>query len=187
MFLIKGCLDAGSICTTPNGEIANCISLYECDVILDAIALRTNEALNFSKQSHCGCDDSEPLVCCGSFTSYVDLPTSTEQSDVPTSTFTQSSTENMIVTTDTFTTAQPVTFVEDMANYSYLLAGKETCGYRGANVEDNKGLKDEYPWLAVIYSDATNRPVCFGSLINDRYILTSASCLMFNPKYPRRM
>lgn len=98
-------MDAGSICKTPNGERGYCISLYECDAILDAISTKTPESLKFSKQSHCGCDEGEPLVCCGSQSNFAPtLSTEPHQTQTQTIPIQQNpTTESIIIPTTTTT------------------------------------------------------------------------------------
>ncbi|KAF5296957.1 hypothetical protein FQR65_LT10109 [Abscondita terminalis] len=60
-----------------------------------------------------------------------------------------------------------------------LLADRKYCGYQHSDdyYRSNKSISiDEFPWLAqLIYDEGIIH--CTGSLINNRYILTSAHCL----------
>lgn len=51
-------------CTTPNHEEAECVSLYTCPVLLNALTTQKSTVLEFVSKSHCG-NSSEPMVCCG--------------------------------------------------------------------------------------------------------------------------
>lgn len=41
---------------------------------------------------------------------------------------------------------------------------------------ENDVTKDEIPWIAVLVAAGTRNPLCIGSIINDRFILTAAHC-----------
>lgn len=56
--------EIGSSCRTPNGEQATCKSIYDCQLLLDAVQTRNSEQLRFLRESQCGYDKN-PLVCCG--------------------------------------------------------------------------------------------------------------------------
>ncbi|CAL8072666.1 unnamed protein product [Orchesella dallaii] len=73
-----------------------------------------------------------------------------------------------------------------------------TCGLSGLHVPENNGTNgstnattgnittSEFPWLVFIYVDGysdsentiDNKPICSGTIINDKVILTAASCLV---------
>lgn len=65
--------DKGDVCTTPNGEVAKCLSIYECPIILKAVLSKTVQAAEFAQKSNCGKIGSLPLVCCGSSAEYTTI------------------------------------------------------------------------------------------------------------------
>lgn len=63
MFLYS---DIGDRCTTPNGEVATCKPVIQCEPIATALKNHTKGAVEFARKSHCGGVGVRTLVCCGS-------------------------------------------------------------------------------------------------------------------------
>lgn len=61
-----------SSCRTPNGEIAYCVSIYDCRIFLDVLQSNTltPQITNFLRDSQCEAGDTPPKVCCGSSVDY---------------------------------------------------------------------------------------------------------------------
>ncbi|KAF5306620.1 hypothetical protein FQA39_LY08809 [Lamprigera yunnana] len=151
-------------CTTPNKEQAQCISLYTCPILLNALITQKKEAIDFVRQSHCGTwsNDIQPLVCCGSKS----VLTQTKVSQ-PTS------------------SSNPIREV---------LSDRRFCGYQHTDdylYTENVTAIDEFPWLAVLkyqrdsdldddLEDDFYEFGCSASLIHLRYVLTAAQCLRFH-------
>lgn len=76
-------LEVGSSCTTPNGEEAECISIYSCSILYSALTVRSSIQIRFLRESQCGYDE-DPLVCCGSSSTYTSSTTSAPRRKVTT-------------------------------------------------------------------------------------------------------
>lgn len=77
---------SGSSCTTPNDEQANCISIYRCNVLYNAVTSRDPQVIRFLKQSQCGYE-RDPLVCCGSVAYYTHTTTPLPRTVRPVTTY----------------------------------------------------------------------------------------------------
>ncbi|KAK5649790.1 hypothetical protein RI129_000819 [Pyrocoelia pectoralis] len=204
-------LPRGATCTTPNGETARCLSLNSCKVILDALLSRNETITQFAKESQCGYD-SEPLVCCGTIAyksprgSSCRTPNQENANCVPLSSCPVI--DNAIKTRDRIatdfaresqcgydneplvccgSTARPS---KDRLTTHKLLPGIDVCGFEkgtnrvyGGEITD----KDELPWMTLLRyknKDGTDAGFkCGGTLINHRYVLTAAHCLLININY----
>ncbi|KAK5649793.1 hypothetical protein RI129_000822 [Pyrocoelia pectoralis] len=162
----------GDSCTTPNGEQAICTAIRECKVMSDALATGNSTAIAFAQKSQCGYDSS-PLVCCGKdayptpkvpdiFNIFTRLP----------NTITPAPTMNRQVILEDFNT-------NALPDRSVCGLEKEAKRVIGGTITD----LDEFPWMAALEfktkrngKDAGVR--CGGSLINNRYILTAAHCVL---------
>uniref|UniRef100_A0A2C9GLQ9 CLIP domain-containing serine protease n=2 Tax=Anopheles arabiensis TaxID=7173 RepID=A0A2C9GLQ9_ANOAR len=166
-------------CTTPTRLRGRCISIYECDSILDYFKQRilTWEEREFLRKSQCtgATSGRQPFVCCpGNGSKPVVAPATT----VPAGT----------VST---TPAGPAATAPsgDAALADQLVGGllpnpkKNECGvsigmriYGGQNADI-----DEFPWLALLQYEnrkGERKYSCGGSLINRRYVLTAAHCVI---------
>ncbi|PSN45975.1 Melanization protease 1 [Blattella germanica] len=159
----------GEKCTTPDNKLGQCINIKGCPSVL---ALLTQsrpipaDVLDFLRRSQCGFEGRTPLVCCA-VTS--DTPTPPPITRPPVS--------------------EPgVSGPVDVSNHPNLrLLPLNICGpYTENKILNGKETEVfEYPWMALIgYNRAgTDRRVyrCGGTILNEKYILTAAHCLVSLP------
>lgn len=63
---------------------------------------------------------------------------------------------------------------------NYHLIPQEKCGLALKSTEQLK-----YPWMAIlIYFAPNENKICSGSIINERYVLTSANCITPQSEQP---
>ncbi|KAK4881491.1 hypothetical protein RN001_004810 [Aquatica leii] len=163
----------GESCVTPNKEPAKCIAVDECLVIYEALVTQNETAIKFAQESQCG-HDSKPLVCCGS--TAFPLPTTTPNIF------------SFFKKPSTTTTGAPALDHSVILNHfdTKSLPDRTVCGLEkeakrvvGGTIAE----LDEFPWMAALEykSKLTNENAgirCGGSLINNRYILTAAHCII---------
>lgn len=165
--------ERGSSCTTPNQESATCTALNECSPIKDAILTHNQTAIEFAKQSQCGYD-TVPLVCCGT-TGYPKEPM------LPIDIFTKSPP----------TRVPPKRVVDLTVVSSTTLPDRTLCGLERETprlIGGKTTAIDEFPWMVLIrYIDTSPSAFdagfkCGGTLINNRYALTAAHCILTEPE-----
>lgn len=60
-----------------------------------------------------------------------------------------------------------------------LLPPRSYCGFQHIDdyPRDNENVTlDEFPWIALVLESTTKYPICAGTLINNRYVITAAHC-----------
>ncbi|KAF5298248.1 hypothetical protein FQR65_LT09759 [Abscondita terminalis] len=157
----------GSPCITPNKESATCTPVTSCNIIKDALTTQNETLIKFAQQSQCGYD-TEPLVCCGTLAHATEPPYFSFFTKPP-------------------PTQKPFPGLDVISGNT--LPNRTICGIER---EDQRLIGatfaaiDEFPWMALIrYRDNENDDVgfkCGGTIINNRYVLTAAHCILTDPQ-----
>ncbi|KAF2889428.1 hypothetical protein ILUMI_16745 [Ignelater luminosus] len=134
-------------CETPNDESAECVSLHSCSVLLDAIN-KNITSLNFIRQSLCGFNGADAMVCCGSLTNFKNRKPTMKKGLLPDRRYCgyQHSDDFLHKVNSTLITEFP---------WLARIAFKRD--------SDNE-------------TNYTKEYLCLGSIISKRYVLTSADC-----------
>ena len=77
--------------------------------------------------------------------------------------------------------------INSAASQINLLNNKQFCGFQHTDdyYRDNDNIAiDEFPWMAQILYNSKKEILCTGSLINYRYVLTAAHCIVLKSPAP---
>lgn len=150
--------------------------MLECQPIRDAIATLNTGAFTFAKESECGVDNKELLVCCGSLGNYKQEERFLVEQ------------ESIDFDDENDTSSHSLQFNEakmkTIARISDKLPDKNICGIQN---EDSRIVGgeitkiNEFPWMVLLrYNNLDGSDagfLCGGTLISNRYVLTAAHCL----------
>ncbi|KAK4887604.1 hypothetical protein RN001_003875 [Aquatica leii] len=144
----------GERCLTPFNETGECTQITECPRLLAAFAVVDPQDIDVLTEFVCEYPDDDPddedyvlKVCCGNSPNFTVFANASQEKP-------------------------------DFSNISdYRICGLQ---HRDDYIlSDDKLTADEFPWLAAIINatlPAQRKGVCGGTLINTRYVLTSAQC-----------
>ncbi|XP_066248692.1 phenoloxidase-activating factor 1-like [Euwallacea similis] len=164
-----------SYCQTPNGDIAQCMSIFSCPPLLAAaISNTTSDSKRYLRESTCGYESGIFFVCCGKDINFVQSNLEEEFAD---------ETEEI----------KPSNAIdEDVCGVE--VAPENVAAMRwNKNLFQNISLENrifggtdselhEFPWVALLeYADKQTGDrgfLCAGSLISSRHVLTAAHCMV---------
>ncbi|KAF5269795.1 hypothetical protein FQA39_LY08576 [Lamprigera yunnana] len=149
---IKESMD-GERCLTYDGEMGKCVYLTDCPTLMDSFVNFNSESHNMLQDFTCMYEheniDTDALrVCCGTISNFTIVNS------------TNTETENIL----------------NISDFRF-------CGYQHRDDYlsfDDEIAIDEFPWLAAIVNGSDplqQTSVCVGTLVNERYVLTSAQCI----------
>ncbi|KAF5298249.1 hypothetical protein FQR65_LT09760 [Abscondita terminalis] len=147
-------------CTTPNGESAQCVSIYQCDVLYNSITDKDPQIIRFLRNSQCDYDQ-EPYVCCGSTNTYTSGSSRPNRPQSPSGSYGGGG----------------------GGSSSSLLPRGRSCGIQETSriLGGTSTELDEYPWMALLEyrknAGGGKTFSCGGALINNKYVLTAAHCV----------
>lgn len=64
-------------------------------------------------------------------------------------------------------------------NYYALECGKKTVLPSSKIIGGREVFENEFPWMAGIISIIRSQVICGASIINDRYVITAAHCIIY--------
>jgi len=168
-------------CTTPDGEDAHCISLFECPHIRKLVGSSNLSTINFVKESSCG----DLMVCCGTPKYETEIRNQTEVQHTPSATPITITIGNKEPTSSISTNkTEKFKRKQSHSDARKLLPTLEYCGLQHTDdrfYTSNDTALDEFPWLVHISlsgvgDDDDDVDRCTGVLISNRYVLTGGFC-----------
>ncbi|XP_013136905.1 PREDICTED: serine protease easter-like [Papilio polytes] len=153
-------------CKTPLGVTSKCVSLYDCKELVSAFETRPlpSSVVSFLRQSQCGFEGYVPRVCCGP------IPSTRPTTTVP----------------PPRTTKAPVApgVIDPVVPEDSYPAPQDKCGIdtNGDRIYGGQFTDlDEYPWMILmgyLTKEGKMSYQCGGVLVNNRYGLTAAHCVV---------
>ncbi|KAL1506478.1 hypothetical protein ABEB36_005838 [Hypothenemus hampei] len=142
-------------CQTPNGDRAQCLSIFNCPSLLSIAKNTKNETeRRFLRESKCGYEAGTFFVCCGNDVAFMNFQEDAEIFEI-----------NNLIPTET-------------CGQDSLTIDNRIFGGIDSDV-------NEFPWTALLEYEniQTGQKAffCGGSLISSQYVLTVAHCIIQRP------
>ena len=137
-------------CITPYNQTGECMEFSDCPKLMDAFANPSSPNVKLLRKFICRYGDSS---------------------------FTYTHTDSKVCCVLNSEFIIPSETIEQNSNYE--VSNFDHCGFQYSNISKHKNL-DDFPWLAVIVNATLlkqRQSVCGGTLITDRYVLTSGRCI----------
>ncbi|CAH0550473.1 unnamed protein product [Brassicogethes aeneus] len=151
-------------CSTPRSKPGNCLVIHECPSLYQLLQRRPIKRVDsdYLRNSQCGFQGTFPKVCCP-------IGSEPESQSTPVA--------------PPRPTSRPTISGGGGSQGASLLPTKENCGVGTENriYGGEKTDLDEFPWMALIQYERPNKLrgfYCGGVLINNKYILTAAHCVI---------
>ncbi|XP_072930085.1 venom protease-like [Epargyreus clarus] len=170
-------------CTTDCSN-DDCMLIYKCPEAMKILRKKDQETAKLIQRAKCGIQNRVTKVCCSLFKTEkpVDFPSRIEVGKEPVAPVTPATTITPVTTFTPVTTVKPITPIPANKDHPNLRLLPDSCGdiYESRITSGILANMYEYPWMALIgyYTDYGTQFQCSGSVINSRYILTAAHCVV---------
>ncbi|CAH1104153.1 unnamed protein product [Psylliodes chrysocephalus] len=176
-----------NVCVPPKGDI--CVAIRQCpyfnDLLDNSPIPRPRNVITIIRDHQCGFRRNMPFVCCNRPTTAAP-ETTTEITTQPPVNNNLNRYPDPPVTIDRFSDPLP-------HHRNYHLLPQDICGAIKTDFRITNGDKaslNEYPWMALLFYKSSDGVVdfrCGGTLINERYVLTAAHCVLNQPIFGVRL
>ena len=174
-------------CLTPWGVNGICVNIRKCRPIMKLLMkpMLRKSVISVLWKLHCGFEGKDPKVCCGELENKSPITSmELESKSFKVSSNVESKTPKRLLTEKT-----PTNIIDrNISLYNHpnaWLLNQNVCGpiLEKRIVGGKVAERNEFPWMALLaYSFGVSNEkkvfLCAGSLINERYILTAAHCIV---------